>query len=85
MKIREIITTLDLLVCCGESKLDQEIEGGYAGDLLSDVIANSGPGDVWVTMQVHVNTVAVAVPEGIGCYCDCSGPRAGGRNITKSP
>ncbi len=61
MKIREIVAALDLQVCCGENKLDREIEGGYAGDLLSDVMANSAHGDVWVTMQVHVNTVAVAV------------------------
>ncbi len=31
------------------------------GDLLSDVIANSRAGNVWITMQVHSNIVAVAV------------------------
>ena len=35
--------------------------GGYASDLLSDVIGNSREGDLWVTLQVHVNIVAVAV------------------------
>lgn len=34
--------------------------GGYASDLLSDVMANARDGDVWVTLQKHVNTVAVA-------------------------
>ena len=29
-------------------------------DLLSDVIANAKAGDVWVTLQVHPNIVAVA-------------------------
>jgi hypothetical protein len=37
-----------------------EIRGGYAGDLLSDVMANSQQGNVWVTRQVHLNIVAVA-------------------------
>ena len=29
-------------------------------DLLSDVMANAQDGDVWVTLQKHVNIVAVA-------------------------
>ena len=36
------------------------VRGGYASDLLSDVMAHAGEGDAWVTMQKHVNTVAVA-------------------------
>lgn len=36
------------------------VRGGYASDLLSDVIAHAGDGDAWVTMQRHPNTVAVA-------------------------
>ena len=38
----------------------REVRGGYASDLLSDVMAHAQDGDVWVTMQRHVNTVAVA-------------------------
>ena len=34
---------------------------GYASDLMSDVIANSDEGDIWVTLQTHQNAVAVAV------------------------
>jgi hypothetical protein len=45
--------------CCWEN-LKREVTGGYAGDLLSDVMANSNNGDVWVTRQVHQNIVAVA-------------------------
>ncbi len=36
------------------------VGGGYASDLLSDVMAHAADGDVWVTLQRHVNTVAVA-------------------------
>ena len=45
--------------CCWEN-LSREVSGGYAGDLLSDVMANSTVGNVWVTRQVHQNIVAVA-------------------------
>ncbi len=43
----------------------REIQGGYASDLLSDVMANSHEGDVWVTLQKHVNIVAVAQLNGL--------------------
>ncbi len=43
----------------------REIQGGYASDLLSDVMANSREGDLWVTMQKHVNIVAVAQLNGL--------------------
>jgi hypothetical protein len=33
---------------------------GYSGDLLSDVMANSKEGDIWMTRQVHQNIIAVA-------------------------
>ncbi len=43
----------------------REIQGGYASDLLSDVMANSREGDLWVTLQKHVNIVAVAQLNGL--------------------
>ena len=61
MKLKKVIEGLDLAVCCAGRGAEAEVTGAYAGDLLSDVIANSKAGNVWVTMQVHVNIVAVAV------------------------
>lgn len=61
MKLREIVQKLSLRVLSGEEKLDTNVTGGYASDLLSNVIANSKSGDIWVTMQSHANIVAVAV------------------------
>jgi hypothetical protein len=60
MKLRQVVESLHLSLRCGEGRLDQDITGGYAGDLLSDVIANGQAGNLWVTMQVHANIVAVA-------------------------
>ena len=39
----------------------REISAGYASDLLSDVLANGPRGGVLVTVQVHLNVIAVAV------------------------
>jgi hypothetical protein len=60
MKLSRLISALDLEVKAARGSLDREATGGYASDLLSDVIGNGREGDVWVTLQVHVNIVAVA-------------------------
>jgi len=38
-----------------------DVSGGYASDLLSDVLAHAPRGGVLVTIQVHLNVIAVAV------------------------
>jgi len=60
MKLKEIADTLGLEVRSGADMLDNEVRMGYASDLMSDVIANTQKGDLWVTLQVHLNVVAVA-------------------------
>lgn len=61
MTLSGLVTKLGLRVFNGEIPLDRRVGGGYSGDLLSDVMANSRKDDLWVTMQVHENIVAVAV------------------------
>jgi predicted transcriptional regulator len=60
MTLRAIAEKLDLQVKCGGPGLQQEVSGAYVSDLLSDVIANAKEGDLWITLQVHPNIVAVA-------------------------
>ncbi len=60
MKLKEIMEKLQLKVLTGQDKLDEEVTGGYTSDLLSDVIANSKEGNLWVTLQIHQNIIAVA-------------------------
>ncbi len=61
IQLLEIVKTLELKVMCGNEFLNRTVTGGYVSDLLSDVMANAKKGDIWVTMQVHPNIVAVAV------------------------
>jgi len=42
-----------------------EVTGGYVSDLLSDVLAHAAQGSVLVTVQVHLNVIAVAVHAGL--------------------
>ncbi len=60
MKLKEIIEKLQLKVLTGQDKLYVEVTGGYTSDLLSDVIANSKQGNLWITLQIHQNIIAVA-------------------------
>jgi hypothetical protein len=60
MNIETIAKELNLKVRSVSDKLKNTVTGGYTGDLLSDVIANSHEGDIWITRQVHQNIVAVA-------------------------
>ena len=61
MNLKEIVKSLELQVRTGADRLDQEITRGYASDLMSDVMAHAGEGDLWITLQTHQNVVAVAV------------------------
>jgi len=60
MNLETIVTSLNLKVKSAAERLKNNISGGYTGDLLSDVMANSREGNIWITRQVHQNIVAVA-------------------------
>lgn len=60
MTVRQIAEELGLRVFTGETNLDIEVNGGYVSDLLSDVMGNAGEGEVWITLQSHMNVVAIA-------------------------
>ena len=53
------------LVAAAAVAAGTEVRGGYAADLLSDTMGNSREGDLWVTMQKHLNIVAVAQLKGL--------------------
>lgn len=40
---------------------DEDIKTGYCGDLMSDVIAHASNDSIWVTVQAHKNSIAVAL------------------------
>ncbi len=65
MKLKEIIDSLSLDVKTPAANLNREVTGGYASDLLSDVIGNAKEGYIWITLQVHLNIIAVASLKGL--------------------
>lgn len=60
MKVSQIVDALALTVKAGRRGLDVEVTGGYAADLLSCAMSGAHRGNLWVTLQGHLNVVAVA-------------------------
>ena len=60
LTISDLVKSFGLKIEAGKDRLLEEVTGGYASDLLSDVIAHSRKGNVWITIQTHPNIVAVA-------------------------
>ncbi|MHC4114619.1 MAG: DRTGG domain-containing protein [Planctomycetota bacterium] len=65
MKLKQIVEKFSLKVVCNADKLDVESNNGYVSDLLSDVLANSEENDLWITLQIHPNIVAIASMKGL--------------------
>jgi predicted transcriptional regulator len=60
MQLQVIIDKLKLNVLTGKNLLNREVKGGYISDMLSDVLANANEGNIWITLQTHLNIVSVA-------------------------
>ncbi|NLA59660.1 MAG: serine kinase [Firmicutes bacterium] len=72
MRVDELVSRLGLQVkSMSKAGGAREIGGGFVGDVLSHVLANARPQDVWVTVQTHENVVAVAVLLDVACVVVC--------------
>ena len=61
MNLEEIIHKLNLSVLTTPKDFASiQPTGGYCSDLLSCVMAGAKAADLWVTLQAHINIVAVA-------------------------
>ena len=61
MIVGEMVQKLGLTCIAGKEGLRREVTGVYIGDLLSLAMANAKEGEVWLTVQGHLNAIAVAV------------------------
>lgn len=74
MKLNDLLKQPGFKALVEPTDLEMEITGLKCCDLLSWVMANGAEGDAWITVQTHLNVIAVAtllemaciiVPEGI--------------------
>ena len=75
MKLNEIAAKLNLTLLNPGTSFDaeREIRQAHASDLLSDVLANAPGGGLLLTIQVHLNVIAVAVHAGLSGVVFTSG------------
>lgn len=66
MKVKEAASLLgaEFAALCDENR---EITGGVVGDLLSVIMAQGKPGLAWITVQTHLNVIAVAALHEFAC------------------
>lgn len=67
MRVKDIVDSLGLKVATGENLLDRTVHGGCVGDLLSVVMGKAEEDQVWVTVQSHINIIAVASLVNVSC------------------
>ncbi|SCG83770.1 hypothetical protein DW1_2205 [Proteiniborus sp. DW1] len=60
MKLSSIIDKLNVETIAGTGLEEKEVEGVYIGDLLSLVMSKAQRNNLWITIQTHINIVAVA-------------------------
>jgi len=57
----ELLTRRPELTVYAAGDADAEISGVVIGDLLSFIMSEANTGDLWITVQTHLNVAAVAV------------------------
>lgn len=61
MLLEQIVHELNLEILSGDIGAPQQIQDAYVSDLLSDVLANAKPDQIWLTVQTHENVLALAI------------------------
>lgn len=84
MTLKEVVDILQAEVFAGADKLAQEVQSGYASDLLSDVMGNAQEGQVWFTLQTHPNVAAVGLLINTGAVVITGGHKPEPDTVTKS-
>lgn len=67
MKVKDIAIKLNLKPLTGDCGLNRQVQGAYCGDLLSWVMSHGCKDNIWITVQVHPNIIAVAVLAEFSC------------------
>lgn len=71
--VKQASDRLGFKFAAGKNEEDKQITGVYICDLLSWVMGNAAEGSAWITIQGHINIVAVALLAGISCIIIAEG------------
>ena len=73
MIVKELIQANGWEAINDNSGMNAVVEGAFVGDLLSFVMGNGEPGNAWITIQAHLNVIAVAMLREFSCIIFVSG------------
>jgi len=65
--VSDLIEKLDCTLVAGKDGITNSIETGFVGDLLSVVMGKAHAGCAWITIQSHINIIAVATLTEASC------------------
>jgi len=84
MTLSELQDYLQLKAVTKVNNPELNVEGGYASDLLSWVMAHAKENQVWITIQSHQNIVAVASLLGLAGIIVAEGVQVEDNTIKKA-
>ncbi|MBC8530736.1 AraC family transcriptional regulator [Gehongia tenuis] len=73
MTLKDLLEKTDSELLTPDADLTREVTGCYIGDLLSWVMAHAGAGSAWITVQTHLNVIAVSTLLDLACVINPEG------------
>lgn len=67
MNIQALSEKIEATILTKQADTQREVSSGYTCDLLSWVMAHGREGMAWITVQTHMNVIAVATLHDMAC------------------
>ena len=84
ISLKEVVEKLKIEPVSSINAMDRPIVGGYASDLLSCAMKGAKKDYLWVTLQSHLNVVAVASLSGLAGVIITEGNRPDAETLSKA-
>lgn len=84
MTVAQLIEPLELTLLTPGTGLDRAVTGGCVCDLLSFVMARGEAGMAWITVQTHLNVIAVASLHEFSCVIVAEGSAVEPETLAKA-
>lgn len=84
MRVSELKNLKELEIITKDCFEDLEIKGCFVGDLLSVVMGKANEGQAWITVQGHINIIAVASLVEMSCIIVSEGYEVNDDTIAKA-
>ena len=84
MIVKNLVDDFGFQLLAGKDGLNNEVRGAYSCDLLSWVMSHTNDSDAWITVQTHLNIIAVASLLNLSCIIIPEGIEVDSDTITKA-